>query len=59
LKINRAGIFIFQIKTYNQIISIGLDNFKHDNYEVANSLAEPEALVLRSCKLRLPIQSKQ
>lgn len=48
---NRAGIFMFQIKTYNQIASIGLDNFNHDNYEVASSLAEPDALILRSFKL--------
>lgn len=42
---------MFQIRTYDKIASIGLDNFKHDNYEVASGLAEPDAVVLRSFKL--------
>ncbi|WP_372880634.1 phosphoglycerate dehydrogenase [Psychromonas sp.] len=42
---------MFQIRTYDQIASIGLDNFKHDKYEVASSLSEPDALILRSFKL--------
>jgi D-3-phosphoglycerate dehydrogenase / 2-oxoglutarate reductase len=42
---------MFQIKTYDQIASIGLDNFKHDKYEVASTLSAPDALILRSFKL--------
>ena len=42
---------MFQIRTYDKIASIGLDNFKHDNYEVASGLTEPDAIVLRSFKL--------
>ncbi|WP_028862132.1 phosphoglycerate dehydrogenase [Psychromonas aquimarina] len=42
---------MFQIRTYNQIASIGLDNFSRDNYEVASTLSLPDALVLRSFKL--------
>ncbi len=42
---------MFQIRTYNQIASIGLDNFSHDNYEVASALNEPDAIILRSFKL--------
>lgn len=42
---------MFQIRTYDKIASIGLDNFKHDNYEVASGLNEPDAVVLRSFKL--------
>ncbi|MFT6986672.1 MAG: D-3-phosphoglycerate dehydrogenase [Psychromonas sp.] len=42
---------MFQIRTYNQIASIGLDNFSHDNYEVASGINEPDAIILRSFKL--------
>ncbi|MCP4326522.1 MAG: phosphoglycerate dehydrogenase [Psychromonas sp.] len=42
---------MFQIKTYNQIASIGLDNFSHDNYEIASTLTQPDAIILRSFKL--------
>ncbi|HEY5716696.1 MAG TPA: phosphoglycerate dehydrogenase [Psychromonas sp.] len=42
---------MFQIRTYDQIASIGLDNFQHGKYEVASSLSEPDALILRSFKL--------
>ena len=42
---------MFQIRTYDKIASIGLDNFKHDNYEVASGLTEPDAVILRSFKL--------
>lgn len=42
---------MFQIRTYDKIASIGLENFKHDNYEVASGLSEPDAVVLRSFKL--------
>lgn len=42
---------MFQIRTYNQIASIGLDNFTHDNYEVASALSDPDAIILRSFKL--------
>jgi len=45
------GIIMFQIKMYNQIASIGLDNFKHDKYEVASGLLEPDAILLRSFNL--------
>jgi D-3-phosphoglycerate dehydrogenase len=42
---------MFQIRTYDKIASIGLNNFKHDNYEVASSLNEPDAIILRSFNL--------
>lgn len=42
---------MLQIKMYNQIASIGLDNFKHDKYEVASGLTEPDAILLRSFNL--------
>ena len=42
---------MFQIRTYDKIASIGLDNFKHDDYEVASGLNEPDAIILRSFKL--------
>ncbi len=42
---------MFQIRTYDKIASVGLDYFKHDNYEVASALSEPDAIILRSFKL--------
>jgi D-3-phosphoglycerate dehydrogenase len=42
---------MYQIRTYDKIASIGLDNFKHDNYEVASGLIEPDAIILRSFKM--------
>ncbi|MEH6452343.1 MAG: phosphoglycerate dehydrogenase [Psychromonas sp.] len=42
---------MFQIRVYDQIASIGLDHFKHDNYEVASSLSNPDAIILRSSAL--------
>lgn len=42
---------MFQIKTYNQIASVGLDNFNRDNYEVASGISEADAVILRSFKL--------
>lgn len=42
---------MFQIRTYDQIASVGLDNFRHGKYEVASALTEPDALILRSFKL--------
>ena len=42
---------MFQIRTYDKIASIGLDNFNHDNYEVASGLTEPDGIILRSFKL--------
>jgi len=42
---------MFQIKTYDQIASIGLDNFNRDNYEVASGISDADALILRSFKL--------
>ncbi|MCW8996633.1 MAG: phosphoglycerate dehydrogenase [Psychromonas sp.] len=42
---------MFQIRTYDKIASVGLDNFKHDTYEVASELREPDAIILRSFKL--------
>lgn len=42
---------MFQIRTYNQIASIGLDKFSHDNYEVASGLTDADAIILRSFKL--------
>jgi D-3-phosphoglycerate dehydrogenase len=42
---------MFQIRVYDQIASIGLDHFKHDNYEVASTLSDPDAIILRSSKL--------
>lgn len=42
---------MFQIRTYDKIASVGLDYFKHDSYEVASGLNEPDAIILRSFKL--------
>ena len=42
---------MFQIKTYDQIASVGLNNFGHDRYEVASALNDPDAIILRSFKL--------
>lgn len=42
---------MFQIKTYNQIASVGLDNFNRDKYEVASAITEADAIILRSFKL--------
>lgn len=46
-----SGLTMFQIKTYDQIATIGLNNFSHDKYEVASALSDPDAIILRSFKL--------
>ena len=41
-----------RIKTYNTISAKGLDRFGRDRYEVGQDIAHPDALLLRSHKLR-------
>ena len=41
-----------RIKTYNAISSKGLDRFELERYEVGQDIANPDALLLRSYKLR-------
>lgn len=42
---------MYQVRTYNQISSKGLDRFKRESYQVADELDRPDALLLRSQKL--------
>jgi D-3-phosphoglycerate dehydrogenase len=39
---------MFKIQTLNKISTIGLDNFPRDNYEIASSLTDPDAILVRS-----------
>lgn len=41
-----------RIKTYNTISAKGLDRFERERYEVGQDIAHPDALLLRSHKLR-------
>ena len=43
---------MYRIKTYNTISAKGLDRFGRDRYEVGQDIAHPDALLLRSHKLR-------
>jgi D-3-phosphoglycerate dehydrogenase len=42
---------MFRIQTFNNIAVRGLDRFPRDRYEVASSLTEPDAIMLRSHNL--------
>ncbi len=42
---------MFRIQTYNNIAVRGLDRFPRDQYEVASSLTDPDAIMLRSHNL--------
>ena len=42
---------MYQVRTYNQISSKGLDRFNRESYQVADELDRPDALLLRSQKL--------
>ncbi len=42
---------MFSILTLNQISVVGLDRFPRDGYELASSLATPDAILLRSHQL--------
>lgn len=47
---------MFRIQTFNNIALRGLERFPRDRYEVASSLVEPDALMLRSHNLhRTPV----
>ncbi|MBQ6780593.1 MAG: 3-phosphoglycerate dehydrogenase [Treponema sp.] len=39
---------MYKIQTLNKISAIGLDNFPRDNYEVASSILDPDAILVRS-----------
>jgi len=42
---------MLKIQTLNKISPLGLDNFSHEDYEVASEFANPDAIVLRSFKM--------
>jgi D-3-phosphoglycerate dehydrogenase len=42
---------MYQIRTYNQIASKGLNRFDQANYKVSNDASQPDAVLLRSQKL--------
>lgn len=42
---------MYKIQTLNKISSKGLDNFPHDNYEVASELNNPDAILVRSADM--------
>ena len=41
-----------QVLTLNQISEKGLDRFPRDTYEIASEVSQPDAILLRSFKLR-------
>lgn len=42
---------MFKILTYNNISPLGLNRFPNEEYEISDSIAEPDAIMLRSFKL--------
>ena len=44
-------ITMFQIRTYNNIAPIGLDQFDSEKYQVSNDCPDPNAIVVRSANL--------
>ena len=39
---------MYKIQTLNKISAIGLDNFPREKYEVASSILDPDAILVRS-----------
>lgn len=39
---------MYKIQTLDRISSVGLDNFPHDNYEIASEILNPDAILVRS-----------
>ncbi len=42
---------MYKIQTLNNISAVGLDRLPRDSYEIASEMTNPDAILLRSCKM--------
>ena len=42
---------MYRISTLNKIATVGLNNFSREQYDVANDLSSPDAIIVRSAKM--------